>query len=68
VMETAKPATAAETQHGWWAVLTQVPVRFVAAIAVLIVIAVIGFALGMSVHGVHHQMNMASPGIAWANG
>jgi hypothetical protein len=64
-METAKPAAAA-TQRGRCPILTQVPVGLIAAITVLFVIAVIGLALAMAVHG-SHQMNLASSGIAWAN-
>ena len=43
--------------------LAIVPIRFLAA---LIVIAVIAVAFGLAAHGLH-QMNMASPGVSWAH-
>ena len=39
------------------------PIRFLAA---LIVIAVIAVAFGLAAHG-FHQMNMAGPSVSWAH-
>jgi hypothetical protein len=43
--------------------LAIVPIRFLAA---LIVIAVIAVAFGLAAHG-FHQMNMAGPSVSWAH-
>jgi len=65
-MKTAKPATPTATPRERCPVLTQVPVGFIALITALIMIAVLGIALGMAAHG-FHPMHLAATGIAWAN-